>query len=71
MWDKQFVYGREGTRYVSERAGLTYNHAQGSNFGDRCKNCYTEQRLDVFLEGVYTHIICTCDGIANIVRDLG
>ncbi|KAI1360495.1 hypothetical protein F5Y08DRAFT_46958 [Xylaria arbuscula] len=49
----------------------TQSIVYGSNFGESCKSCYTEQRLDISLEGVYTHIICTCDGIANIVRDLG
>ncbi|KAI0192696.1 hypothetical protein EV127DRAFT_406667 [Xylaria flabelliformis] len=43
----------------------------GKNFGNACKDCYTEKRLNEGLEGIYTNIICTCDGIANIVHDLG
>ncbi|KAI8951690.1 hypothetical protein F4801DRAFT_279291 [Xylaria longipes] len=43
----------------------------GKNFGNACKNCYTEKRFNVEFEGTYTNIICTCDGIAKIVHDLG
>lgn len=53
------------------RNRLTCDDVQGKNFGNACKDCYTEKRLNEGLEGVYTNVICTCDGIANIVHDLG
>ncbi|KAI1245112.1 hypothetical protein MGN70_012001, partial [Eutypa lata] len=42
----------------SEDAAITY----GKNFGDVCNDCYLEQRFLEQWEGIYTFVVCNCDG---------